>query len=425
MADLNALIAQGAQFAKPIDPFAQYAQMQQLEQGQQANALNRMKMDEYQRSLQSQNAMRSSPAPEGVNPQHWAIDPVQALAIAKEQAAASAQSATAKYKKAQTTVEGQKWMNQAKRDLAFNPSPENIKAYAQDAVLHEFMSVEEAQSTADQLLKMSPEQLRQVLTASGATAGELRPTITSQNLGGAVQAISTPAFGGPATVVPGSVGTVTITPAQAEATRIAEARMAQSERLAEARLNQGERRISIAEEKANKPSELKQVPVHAQKAIVGAATAIQKLDDAIAAMEGKAGEEATGWKGYLPDAALNRVYPKGTEARAAVADIGSLVMHERSGAAVTASESPRLKPFIPLITDDKATALKKLKRMRQIQADDAEALAGTYTPEQGFREFKTPDGKTPPAPKVPAATGGLSAAEQSELEQLRARFGKR
>jgi hypothetical protein len=154
---------------------------------------------------------------------------------------------------------------------------------------------------------------------------------------------------------------------------------------------------------AAKFAELKQVPVHAQKAIVGASTAMQKIDNAIAALESGA-EEATGMKGYLPDMALNRMYPKGTEARAAVADIGSLVMHERSGAAVTASESPRLKPFIPLITDDKATALKKLKRMRQIQADDAEALAGTYNEEQGFREFKTPVGKAA-APAAGGATG--------------------
>jgi hypothetical protein len=57
MADLNALIAQGAQFQAPPDPFVQYGRMQQLEQGQQANQLNRMKMDEYQRGLQEQNAL--------------------------------------------------------------------------------------------------------------------------------------------------------------------------------------------------------------------------------------------------------------------------------------------------------------------------------------------------------------------------------
>ena len=52
MADLNSMIAQGAQFQAPIDPFVQYGRMQQLQQGQQTNALNQMKMEEYGRARQ-------------------------------------------------------------------------------------------------------------------------------------------------------------------------------------------------------------------------------------------------------------------------------------------------------------------------------------------------------------------------------------
>ena len=58
MADLNALIAQGYQFQPPPDPFVQYGRMQQLEQGQQTNQLNRMKMQEAQRSMEETNALR-------------------------------------------------------------------------------------------------------------------------------------------------------------------------------------------------------------------------------------------------------------------------------------------------------------------------------------------------------------------------------
>ena len=74
MADLNSLIAQGTQFNAPIDPFAQYAKMQQLEQGQQANMLARLKMDEYQRGLQEQNALRTAIPPDfdPSNPTHVA-----------------------------------------------------------------------------------------------------------------------------------------------------------------------------------------------------------------------------------------------------------------------------------------------------------------------------------------------------------------
>ena len=58
MADLNSMIAQGAQFQAPVDPFAQYGKLQQLQQNQQANALNQMKMDEYVRGQQESNALR-------------------------------------------------------------------------------------------------------------------------------------------------------------------------------------------------------------------------------------------------------------------------------------------------------------------------------------------------------------------------------
>jgi hypothetical protein len=52
---------------------------------------------------------------------------------------------------------------------------------------------------------MPPEQRAQLLSQSGATAAERKPTLTPQALGGASQIMSTPAFGGAATVVPGSV----------------------------------------------------------------------------------------------------------------------------------------------------------------------------------------------------------------------------
>lgn len=71
---------------------------------------------------------------------------------------------------------------------------------------------------------------------------------------------------------------------------------------------------------------------------------------------------ATGWKGYVPDFALQRLDPQGVQARAAISDIGSLIIHDRSGAAVTASEFPRLRPFIPRAEDDSETARKKLDR---------------------------------------------------------------
>lgn len=70
--------------------------------------------------------------------------------------------------------------------------------------------------------------------------------------------------------------------------------------------------------------------------------------------------DATGIKGYLPDPLLQRIDPSGVDTRAAVANLGSMVIHDRSGAAVTASEFPRLRPFIPSATDSPDVVKKKL-----------------------------------------------------------------
>lgn len=74
MADLNALIAQGAQFRQPTDPFVQYGQMQQIQQGQQQNQLGQMQLQEAQRSTQERegirNYLRQTPNFDPLNPVH-------------------------------------------------------------------------------------------------------------------------------------------------------------------------------------------------------------------------------------------------------------------------------------------------------------------------------------------------------------------
>lgn len=75
MADLNALIAQGAQFDLP-NPVDQYSKALQLQQMGQANQLNKLKMDEYTRGVAEQNAMRnvmSQPGFDVYKPEHQAL----------------------------------------------------------------------------------------------------------------------------------------------------------------------------------------------------------------------------------------------------------------------------------------------------------------------------------------------------------------
>lgn len=136
---------------------------------------------------------------------------------------------------------------------------------------------------------------------------------------------------------------------------------------------------------------LKQIPPSANTAIVTNAQNLRRAQDALTLVQGgsvgtaQGDPDATGWKGYLPDAVLNRVDKAGVNARAAIGDLGSMIIHERSGAAVTAAESPRLKPFIPLATDSPEVAAQKLERFVQIYGQEADALSEIYSKEQGYR----------------------------------------
>lgn len=112
----------------------------------------------------------------------------------------------------------------------------------------------------------------------------------------------------------------------------------------------------------------KALPTSAAQKLMENNQNLRKAEQALALISGeKAGgaegdAAATGWKGYAPDAILQRTDPKGVSTRAAIGDLGSMVIHDRSGAAVTAAEFPRLRPFIPTVTDDPATVKKKLSR---------------------------------------------------------------
>lgn len=136
---------------------------------------------------------------------------------------------------------------------------------------------------------------------------------------------------------------------------------------------------------------LRDVPAPVRTAMLENATNLRRAEQALALVEGKrvgdlAGDTAaTGLKGYLPNQVLNRIDPAGVDARAAIADLGSLVIHDRSGAAVTAAEFPRLAPFIPTEKDDAATVQKKLKRFVQVYREELQASQSAYGPDAGYR----------------------------------------
>jgi hypothetical protein len=173
------------------------------------------------------------------------------------------------------------------------------------------------------------------------------------------------------------------------------------------------------------PPRAKEVPATAQAGILANVNALRSVENAIAATT-KAPDATgllAGGLNALGAGIVNRAMPGGTEARAAIADIGSLKIHDRSGAAVTVAEFPRLAPFVPLVSDDAATVQIKLKRFREELANEIRDQATVYGVDQGYKgnpilaDFM----KTGRAPRYEApmegAGGGTSALSDDELRR--------
>lgn len=226
MADLNSMIAQGAQFQAPVDPFAQYGKLQQLQQNQQANALNQMKMDEYQRGLQEQNALRQlNPNASDYETQLFKVNPTLGIAYRKEAATAAAQQATAEEQRAKSAAARQGILGQAYRDISSRPSDANITAHMEDVLASPLFKAEEkasVQKLAQTLLGMPLDQRQAYLQTQGAKTSDLKPTTQTVNRAGATDVIQVPAFGGLPTTV-GSYADVPL-PANVQAQKIQIAR---------------------------------------------------------------------------------------------------------------------------------------------------------------------------------------------------------
>lgn len=161
--------------------------------------------------------------------------------------------------------------------------------------------------------------------------------------------------------------------------------------------------MRIAAGPAEKPA--KPLPSNQANAWVGNNTGIRNIDEAIKLVE--ANPSAFGVKNYLGDAIVQRMDPKGVEARAKVADIGGQKVHERSGAAVSVSEDRRLSPYTPNAKDEAPALLKKLKQLRSAYQNNNQEI-NDFAESMGYRVPSTPGGNDKPnAPEAPKAPAGL------------------
>ena len=139
--------------------------------------------------------------------------------------------------------------------------------------------------------------------------------------------------------------------------------------------------------------------------------AITKINAALAEVRNR--PESFGGKNYLGDAVRQRTDEEGIRGRALVADIGSQKLHDRSGAAVTAAETPRLLPFIPTPTDSaKAIETKLQNFLKEYEQMNAELRQG--------RNLSQVIG-----PANPAGALGGAAPSRAEIEAEALRRGIR
>jgi hypothetical protein len=149
-----------------------------------------------------------------------------------------------------------------------------------------------------------------------------------------------------------------------------------------------------AQSEVRRAANEKAIPQSTVKGMQDNLDALKQIDRATAALN--AYEKGVGGTGeYLQQLSPgfggdinNKIDPKGTQVRALIADIGSLKIHDRSGAAVTAAETPRLIPFIPKITDSPQVIRDKLANFKAVYSQMLEDFMGYYNAENGFKEYK-------------------------------------
>ena len=133
-----------------------------------------------------------------------------------------------------------------------------------------------------------------------------------------------------------------------------------------------------------KGAALKDIPAAVNAKIMEGKQSLSNIDAAIAAV--KANPGAFGIVNAVPFVERARQGDAGgVDARAQVANIGSLKLHDRSGAAVSASEFPRLAPFIPSSSDSPAAIITKLQKMKTIAEQELGLFTDTYGEGTGYK----------------------------------------
>jgi hypothetical protein len=272
---------------QPINTLMSAMKIKQL--GQE-NELNALKTQEYERARTEEEGLRNylsggrdMPAADLSSPdtrtnllRFGKTGAAYAKSLTEQETAALTQ------KKTQLEVQKakQEFVAQAQRDTSQNPSDANITAYKEDLIANPlFTQAEKTQmiAGADRILAMPVGERTAFMASQGAKPSDLKPTFTTQNLGKTTQQLSTPAFGGPATVVPGSVQNVAMTLAQEREAKDSAIRIKQEGQ----RIGLEGRRVAVLEQDARQ----KQDPVFQQSMAAAKATGEALAKGTVAAQQ--------------------------------------------------------------------------------------------------------------------------------------------
>lgn len=209
---------------QPRNALADYAQLQSIMAAQDAQKLNALKMQEARSTLEERNALRQlNPTARDYEAQLFKVSPQLGIQYRKEEATTAAQKAARLKSEFDLKAAQRKFGDDLKRGLSANPSDENIIAFGQDAILQGLYTPDQVKSTVSQLLALSPQDRVRILSQSGASASELRPTTQVVDQSGQRQIVQIPSHGG----APTTVGTYADVPlpaaVEAQKARIAKA----------------------------------------------------------------------------------------------------------------------------------------------------------------------------------------------------------
>jgi hypothetical protein len=265
MADLNALIAQGAQFRvpPPVDPMGNMPQLMQMRAAQNQNALAQYQLSSAQREDAATNALNMAyqnaydPATGKIDPNRLRQSLASSGAGAKipgvEKGLMELEKARMEQLKLQGDISLQPITKSAAESRLLDEKLKQSRGFLDtldpaapdagtrylawhdanhaDPIIGRALAArgvtsDQSRAAVEQAIAKGPQALADLINQSKLGAEKFmelnKSTFTPQNLGGEVRVLSTPGLGGAATEVPGSRAPTTMTPGQIAANKISE-----------------------------------------------------------------------------------------------------------------------------------------------------------------------------------------------------------